>query len=212
MGNEVVMRTLIVWLAALSTVAIFSILYKENPVYRFFEHVFIGLATGYGISVLWNEVLSPNWWTPMVTEGKWYWVFGLVAGLMFYTIYIPRYAWMSRLLMTLLMGMAAGVAFQGFARLYVPQLAASFLPLVKPTYPYLLFNNIVIVVTIITVMTYFFFSFEHRSRTIRSSASMGRWLLMIAFGAIFGSTVMARMALLTYRVWFLLYDWLHVAK
>ena len=41
---------------------------------------------------------------------------------------------------------------------------------------------------------------------------MGRWLLMIAFGAIFGSTVMARMALLTYRVWFLLYDWLHVAK
>lgn len=196
----------LIWLlAAISTLAIFSILYKENSIYRLFEHVFIGLATGYGISILWTQVLQPNWWVPMTAEGKWAWVFALVVGLMFYTIYIPRYAWMSRLLMTALMGMAAGIAFQGFARLYIPQLAASFLPLVKPEPPYLLFRNLVIVVTIVTVMTYFFFSFEHRSKAVRGSAFLGRWLLMVAFGAIFGSTVMARMALLTYRIWFLLY-------
>ncbi|NLC57186.1 MAG: hypothetical protein GX774_10140 [Armatimonadetes bacterium] len=196
---------LAIWaLAALSTLAIFSILYRENPVYRLFEHIFIGLATGYGISILWTQVLLPNWWTPMAGDGKWPWIFALVVGLMFYTIYTPRYAWMSRLLMATLMGMSAGIFFQGFARLYIPQLAASFLPLVQPEPPYVLFRNLVIVVTIVTVMTYFFFSFEHRSKVVRGSASLGRWLLMIAFGAIFGSTVMARMALLTYRIWYLL--------
>ena len=194
-------------LAAICTLAIFSILYKENAVYRFFEHVFIGLATGYGITILWTQVLKPTWWIPMTAEGKWPWIFALVIGGMFYTIYIPRYAWMSRLLMVTLMGTAAGIAFQGFARLYIPQLTSSFLPILAPKPPYLQIQNLVIVVTIVTVMTYFFFSFEHRSRTIRSSASLGRWLLMIAFGAIFGSTVMARMALLTYRLWFLLTAW-----
>jgi len=198
---------IVVVLAAVCTLAIFSILYQENAVYRFFEHVFIGLATGYGITVLWTQVLKPTWWNPMTAEGKWPWILALVVGGMFYTIYIPRYAWMSRLLMVTLMGTAAGIAFQGFARLYIPQLTSSFLPILQPTPPYLHIQNLVIVVTIVTVMTYFFFSFEHRSRTIRSSASMGRWLLMIAFGAIFGSTVMARMALLTYRLWFLLTAW-----
>ena len=198
---------IIIILAAISTIAIFSILYKENAVYRFFEHVFIGLATGYGITILWTQVLRPNWWQPMVGDGKWPWIFALVVGGMFYTIYIPRYSWMSRLLMTTLMGTAAGIAFQGFARLYIPQLTASFLPILQPEPPYLMIQNLVIVVTIITVMTYFFFSFEHRSRTIRTSASLGRWLLMVAFGAIFGSTVMARMALLTYRLWFLINAW-----
>lgn len=200
--------TIVVWLAALSTLAIFSILYRENAVYRFFEHVFIGLATGYGLYRLWNDVLLPNWWTPMVVEGRWAWIFALVVGSMFYTIYTPRYAWMSRLLMTTLMGMAAGIAFKGFATLYVPQLVASFRPVVQAAPPYILFNNLLIVLTIITVMTYFFFSFEHKNRVVRGSATLGRWLLMIAFGAIFGSTVMARMALLTYRIWFLLHEWL----
>lgn len=200
-------ESVIVLLAAISTLAVFTVLYKENPVYRLFEHIFIGLATGYGISILWNQVLKPNWWLPMTAEGKWPWIFVLVVGMMFYTIYVPRYAWMSRLLMVTLMGMAAGVAFKGFARLYIPQLASSFLPVLKPEPPYIILNNLVIIITIVTVMTYFFFSFEHRSRAIKGSASMGRWLLMIAFGAIFGSTVMARMALLTYRLWFLLTAW-----
>ncbi|MBI3945810.1 MAG: hypothetical protein HY321_07815 [Armatimonadetes bacterium] len=195
----------IVWLAAIATLAIYSILYKENPIYRFFEHVFIGLATGYSIARLWSDVLLPSWWQPML-GGQWYWIFALVVGGMFYTIYLPRYAWMSRLVMTVLMGMAAGIAFKGFATLYIPQLAATFRPIFSPAPPYLLVNNLLIIITVVAVMTYFFFSFEHKSRAVRGTASLGRWLLMIAFGAIFGSTVMARVALLTYRLWFLVHD------
>jgi hypothetical protein len=35
---------------------------------------------------------------------------------------------------------------------------------------------------------------------------------MFAFGAIFGSTIMARMSLLIGRVYFLLHDWLNIAQ
>ena len=34
----------VIWLGALATLALYSVLYRENPVYRFAEHVFLGLA------------------------------------------------------------------------------------------------------------------------------------------------------------------------
>jgi hypothetical protein len=54
---------------------------------------------------------------------------------------------------------------------------------------------------------YFFFSFEHKHTVVRGSARMGRWLLMICFGVIFGNTVMGRMSLFIDRLMFLLNDW-----
>ncbi len=41
---------------------------------------------------------------------------------------------------------------------------------------------------------------------------MGRWLLMISFGATFGSTVMARMSLVIDRLLFILRDALKIAQ
>jgi len=56
-------------------------------------------------------------------------------------------------------------------------------------------------------MTYFFFSFSHEKRGIRATARMGRWLLMISFGAFFGNAIMTRMAIFLERVKFLTNDW-----
>ena len=46
-----------------------------------------------------------------------------------------------------------------------------------------------------------------RPGRLAASPLSGRWLLMVCFGAFFGSTVMARTALLVERVQFLLIDW-----
>ena len=39
-----------VWIAALLTLGIFSFLYKDNPVYKFCEHLFVGVRPGTGWS------------------------------------------------------------------------------------------------------------------------------------------------------------------
>ena len=39
------------WLGAFCTLAIFSILFKDNPAYRLVENVYVGAATGYAIVV-----------------------------------------------------------------------------------------------------------------------------------------------------------------
>ena len=70
-------------------------------------------------------------------------------------------------------------------------------------------ENVFFVFTLLAVMFYFFFSYRFTadSAPARSFAYSGRWLLMVCFGAFFGSTVMARMALLVERLQFLLQTW-----
>jgi protein-S-isoprenylcysteine O-methyltransferase Ste14 len=57
-------------------------------------------------------------------------------------------------------------------------------------------------------VTYFLFAFEQKSKAVRNFALTGRWLIMIGFGAIFGSTIMTRFALLVDRMYFLLIEWM----
>jgi hypothetical protein len=204
--------TISLLVGALCTLGIFSLLYRENPIYRFCEHMFIGIATGYGVFITWSEVLKPRWWDPMITMGQWWWAFAVVAGAMFYFIYSSKHSWISKVIFGSLMGVSGGQAFQGFANGTIPQIEASFKPLVAaPGTPIAdafvtVGNNLIFVVVMITVMAYFFFSIDHKAKSMRSSAALGRWFLMFAFGAMFGATVMARMALFIGRVDFLTTD------
>lgn len=134
---------------------------------------------------------------------RWWWAFAAVIGLMFYTVLSPRFAWMSRMALSLMMGLGAGYTFKGFVLEVGPHIAKSFKPLIVPDWTMAL-NNAVFVVVLLCVMTYFFFSIEHRHPAIREPARLGRWLLMLTFGIVFGNTVMGRFSLFISRLDFLL--------
>jgi hypothetical protein len=196
------------WCGALSTFAIYSVLYAENKFYRLFEHIFIGLATGYGVYITWAEVLGPKWWEPMVGKGQWYWVFAALLGSMFYFMYSKKHAWVSRVIFGLFMGLSAGLMFRDLYEIYFPQMGASMKPIVgKSIGVWESVNVIIFYVILLSSMSYFFFSFEHGNLVIRRTAAAGRWFLMIGFGAIFGATVMGRMTLFIGRLSFLVNDW-----
>jgi len=206
-------ETAILWAAAISTLGVYTILYRENPVSRLFEHIFVGLSAGYLIVATWTLNLQGKWWTPMIQERKWYWIFAPMVGLLFYFIYSRRYLWLARLVMGLFFGTAAGYFFREFFPIYSPQVYASFKAL-RPGpdlgWGDLVLHNWIFVVILLTVMSYFFFSIPHEGRFGRNlgrSALLGRWFLMIAFGAMFGNTVMARISLFIGRVQFLLGEW-----
>jgi hypothetical protein len=210
----------VIWIGALATLALYSVLYRENPIYRFAEHVFLGLATGMGLYMVWKTVLYPLWYQSLAA-GQWLWILALVGGAMYYTIYSKRFAWMSRMVMMTMMGLSAGLAFRAFFGTFMPQIGASFKPLVviqpapaggMDVGATLLasFTNILFVVTLVSVMTYFFFSFEHKNRGVQNAATLGRWLMMVAFGAMFGSTVMARLSLFIGRLDYLFREWVHL--
>jgi hypothetical protein len=221
MGGEVWSTELGRWIGAIGTIALFSLIFRENRFYRMFEHLFIGLSAGYLIAkTTWGETLRPMWWEPIVKDGQWAWIFAAGGGALFYTMYSKKHNWMSRIGIGVLIALFAGQIFQQTANEYLPQVKSTFKPLIVTqdmvpkgseltTYGMSL-NNMLFIVIVVCVLTYFFFSFEQKNRVVQTSARTGRLMLMFAFGAIFGSTVMARMALLIDRVWFLMHDWLKV--
>lgn len=215
--SEATIKSIVVILGVLSTLGIYSILYKENKVFRFFEHLYLGLAGGYAIAANWNDVLKPNWYEPMVKEGQWWQILLLPAGSLFYFIYSKRNGWMSRLIFGLFIGFAAGQSFQGFAGSYWPKLqkVAAKTPLyVKenstPDYFWTpistSLNNLLFLAILGSVMAYFFFSFEQKNVVVKQISKFGRYAMMVAFGALFGNTIMARMALLIGRIYFLIHS------
>ena len=42
------------------TLSIFSFLYKDNPFYKFAEHLVVGVSAGYFVVILWHNGLMPN--------------------------------------------------------------------------------------------------------------------------------------------------------
>jgi hypothetical protein len=202
-----------IWCGAISTFAIYSVLYAENKFYRFFEHIFIGLASGYGMYVTWDEVVYPKWWKLMVNDGQWYWAFAAVLGSMFYFMYSRRHAWISRVIFGLFMGLGAGGAFREFYQIYFPQIGASMKPVTGAGMTvWDTLNVIMFYIILFASMSYFFFSFDHKNNAIKHTASAGRWFLMIGFGAMFGATVMGRMTLFIGRFNFLVNDWFPQAQ
>lgn len=205
---------LVLWVGAFCTLGLYSVLYKENKIYRLFEHLFLGLATGYLIAQTWTDVLLPKWWEPMWNEGQWGYIFLLPLGLCFYFIYSKKNSWIARLIIGFFLGVGAGQQFQSFVNDTWPQIVRSFRPVIAhdaiaktADHPAIkavtwadAMNNLVFLVVLLCVMSYFFFSFEQKHPVLKGSAKLGRWVMMFSFGAIFGSTIMARLALLIDRM------------
>lgn len=80
------------WVAVFLTLAIFSFLYKDNPFYKFAEHVFIGISAGYGLSIGFWTIIQPNllgrlWPAKEYSElSFWYDIYDLLS-LLFPSIY-----------------------------------------------------------------------------------------------------------------------------
>lgn len=200
---------------AIGTIAVFSLIFRENKLYRLFEHIFIGLAMGYSLAITWTQVLRPKWWDPMTHDGIWIWALVIPIGLMFYGIYTKKYSWMARMIFGFYFGMSAGTVFQGFASEYIPQVTSSFKPLIwagpaTRAAERGVINNWIFLVILISVLTYFFFAFEQKNIAVKKTAGFGRAMLMVAMGGMFGATIMTREALLIDRVRFLLIDWLQI--
>src|SRR5690242_18719990 len=101
------LATLTVWIGALCTLGLYSILYKEHKIYRHVDQLYLGVATGYLIANTWTDVLLPKWYKPMWEGGvdklppgmgRWPLIFTVSAGALYYFIYSKKHNWLARLI------------------------------------------------------------------------------------------------------------------
>ena len=123
------------------------------------------------------------------------------------TRFSRKYSWMSRISFAFVVGVGAGLTIPRYLSSFLlGQLEPSLAPL-SMTWAGL--NLFLVLVGVITVLIYFFFSVEHTG-VVGHASRLGIWFLMVSFGASFGYTIMARLSLLIGRISFLMDDWLHL--
>jgi hypothetical protein len=202
--------TITVWVAAFLTLCVFSFLYRDNPFYRFAEHLFVGAAAGYLLAVQYQNVIVPNVWLPLTSAKLGTIVLTLVPltlGLLMVARVIPKFTTPARWAIAFYVGTYSGIAVTGYMQ---AQIFAQLSDAVKPFAPgWGAVNSALVLLGLLTVLSYFFFSVPHKG-IVGVGSRVGIWFLMVAFGASFGYTVMARVSLLISRVQFLLRDWLHL--
>jgi hypothetical protein len=202
-----------VWVAAILTLCIFSFLYKENPFYRFAEHLFVGISAGYGVAVYWNNAIVPNLFVPLFQQHNWWFIIPGLLGMMFFFRFNQKTGWLILIPMAVLLGTGSGMSLAPTIQTNILKQMQS--ALADATNLKLggwgLIWGIVTLFGVITTLSYFFFSREQKG-LLRVSANIGVWFIMIGFGASFGNTVMGRISLLIGRVQFLLTDWIHIIK
>jgi len=195
-------------IAGILTLAIYTFLYKDNPIYKAAESLLIGLSIGYALVIYWQTTLVDRLFAPLFWHGELAMIIPLVLGLLMFTRFSNRLSWLSRIPIALMIGAGAGVAIP--AMLYartLKQMSASVMPLVDGGG----FNveALVVIVGLLTTLAYFYFSREHKG-AMGVAAKVGTYFLMIFFGATFGYTVMSRMSTFIGRIDFLLTDFLRV--
>ncbi|QDT64036.1 hypothetical protein [Calycomorphotria hydatis] len=230
-----ILRTAGVWLGALLTLAVFSFLYGDNPLYKLAESIFVGVSAGYAMVVgFWDELvqnlfakllpslanglgvalLDSEPETLPIVGNLWYLVPLVLGGMMLWQL-MPQGGWIARWPLAFFVGATAGIKITAFFDAdFLRLIDATILPLIV-VLPDKSFSenlsqtiaNCTIVFGVVTSLTYFFFSAEHRG-VVGVTSRIGIYVLMVTFGASFAYTVMGRIALLVERLEFLAGEWL----
>ncbi len=200
------------WVATGLTLFILTFLYKDNPLFKLAEHLYVGVSVGYTVVKTYDTVLVRLIYMPIAEQGEWSLLIPIGIGILMLARYFPKVAWLSRIAFAFIVGVGSGLA--------IPRIISSFIlkqveDTVRPLFyavegggvtftvdlmdPASNLNAVVLLIGVVSVLFYFFFSVEHTGPG-RAVARTGILFLMIAFGAAFGYTVMARMSLLIGRL------------
>lgn len=202
-------------IAAILTLAIYSFLYRDNPFYRFAEHLLIGLSVGFTLVLLFNSVLMPKLFLPLFHQGDPFSIIPLLFGLSMFGRLSRRLSQISKPALALMIGSGAGVSIPAMLEARVlRQLAATVEPFAEIGHGtdigfWMTITAIITLVGVVTVMIYFFYT-RPDTKAVRAVSQVGVYFLMIFFGATFGYTAISRLTLLIGRLEFLLGDFLHV--
>lgn len=208
--------------AVVLTLCVFSYLLGDNVLYRLAEHIFVGVAVGYAVVVAFHAVLAAKLLIPLskaLGEGDsnqvLFLAIPLVLGLLLLTKPFKSISWLGSLSVAFLLGVGAALAISGaLLGTLLPQAdaTADLVNYVEDYGPGLgLFSGIVALVGTIGVLLHFYFSAGQEGRLaglraglVRVWGGLGRWFVLVAFGAILATTFVSRLSLLAGRVQFLL--------
>jgi len=188
-------------ISAILVIMVFSsILYKDNVFFRFAEHTLIPLVLAQ-LSVAALNTIRTKSFTPLI-QGSYLNIVPLLLGMLLFTRLSNKYGWISRIPMAMLMGIGLGLGIRGTVEVnFMGQIQATALPFIGGKYTPI--DNIVIIVGTLTTLAFFIFTFWFKgqgSKQFGQIQAVGRYVMMVAFGAYIGNTIQSRLTLIITQI------------
>ena len=189
------------WVYAFYILSIFSyFLYKDSPFYRFAEFSSVGAALA-NFVVANGRYLYNSTWIPLL-EGELIQIIPLILGISILLTLSRKTAWMSRPAMGVLIGAGAGLAIRTIVETqFVAQIEQMIIPIIGGNVTPL--DNLILVGFPLCIIPFFLFSKKHEG-PLGQVVRVGRYAMMIAFGALFGTGVVYRITWLSNQILVLL--------
>jgi hypothetical protein len=199
--------------AALLTLMVFSYLLGANPLWRVAQSLLVGVSVGYVTLVLLTQVVAPQVARviaplPGTPENdRWLAAVPVALGLLLLLRIAYPGAWPASFGLNLVVVVGAALALGGaLAGTILPQ-SLDTMRLLDFSDPYTLAGNVVLVLGVVSALTYFAFAARtdgERPMPLKAVSTAGRWVLVITFGALIGSLATTFYAALIERLEFLL--------
>jgi lipoprotein signal peptidase len=198
--------TIGLFLNIIMTLACLSLIFKETPFYRFAMTTVMGIGIG-NVVVLAIDNIRTQALTP-ISSGAYIFAIPFIAGLLLYTTFHKKIAWISRYPVMMLIGIGTGLAVRGvIPGQIVPQIVSTINPLLTDNFSTNL-NSSLLIILFISVLVYFVFTwepkFETGKKTMNYIRTLGRVTIMVYLGAAFSSAAMARIIVMAERFQYIL--------
>jgi hypothetical protein len=201
----------------LLTLMVFSYLIGDNPLFRVAVYLFIGVASGYAATSVWNYVLLPRLSQALVGLNPLAFL-PLIFALSLLAKLSPRISWIGSFAMAVLVGVGAAAALGGaLIGTLLPQAQAAIdgfdilsAANVGQVASRLLGGVIMLAGTVFTLASFHFSAGRAadgapaRNRIIEGIAWVGRIFIAITFGALFAGVYMSALTALIERLSFIL--------
>lgn len=189
---------------AISTIVILmtlTFLYKENPIYRLAEYLAVSSASAVLLVTAWRNI--EKFGISNLQAGNFVYLFGLLLGILLYARYIPKYDYLSRYGIAVIVGVSFGVSIAPTIRSSILDqlIATAEAPIIGVPLGTAI-SNIILITIVFSGVLYFIYSLYGTGRTSSSPldlvalkiSKLGRYGLMLAFGTMLGNMVMDRFA------------------
>lgn len=197
------------------TLLVFSRLLGDNPAFRFAQYLFVGVSLGYAFVVVYHQVLRPAA-VGLVASAGTPSALGLrlapwLLGLLLLTRLSGRqtFSWLANIPLAVLFGVGTALAIGGaLLGTLLPQISDTIRPVGGD--PLQAVGAALLVLGVVLTLCYFYFTLPRETaggRVVAFGASVGRWLLMVAFGFFFAGGLLTYLTALNTRLEFIV-NWL----
>lgn len=176
-----------------------SILYKENFWYRIAEDLTIGVMGGYIMARLATNTFD-NFVSPLLS-GELINIIPMILGLMMWTQLTKNYRWIARTPLSFITGIGSAIAMKGaiYGNILIPIISMA-TPVVTGMLG--MVDHVIAAVATITTVAFFFFTIKPVG-PLKYVSKLGRFMMMIGFGSVAGSSVLSNTTFLYNRSqWF----------